>query len=160
MKKFIVIALGLAVSSCATTGAPNRIGDQYFMVGDGKCKRYTITNPKAISCYNSKGVLTDYRYAMTEFDMNVYIANMQYMNQLSRDMAAQIQRNNEEMSRITSQSLQNASSYTPPVTNPIGQSYVPTSCIRFGTGFTCSSPQDANNFVCTKAGPVYSCRQK
>ena len=129
-------------------------------MGDSDCKRYTVASEASVTCYDGKGRETGIRSAMTEEDMRIFIAVSQYQAQQSQAMTDMIRQNNKAMARTTSQALQNASSYSPPAVPPYSPQSVPTSCIRFGTGFSCTSLLDDNNFVCVKAGPTYSCKSK
>lgn len=74
------IALSIAITSltgltgCASVAEPNLRNGHYFMAGDKNCKQGRNVSDTRIMCYNNKLQFTGYRDAMTQQDMQMYLA--------------------------------------------------------------------------------------
>lgn len=77
MRVFLALAVAassLALSGCAGMAEPNLRQGHYFMAGDKNCKQGKNVSETRIMCFDNKRRFTGYRDAMTEQDMQLYLA--------------------------------------------------------------------------------------
>ena len=102
---------------CASQAQPNLFNGKYYMAGDSDCKYMKPFTDSVISCFNSDGVSTGIRNAIS---MQQYQAQ-QYQQQMEmQQLNQQLQQFNYQTQQQT-QSFQQAPQYVAPQVVPLSQ---------------------------------------
>lgn len=117
---FLVPAI--ALSGCATTAAPNRVGNNFFMAGDSQCSQMQPMGTSHISCYDKNGKFTGSRQALSQYELQAYLnqrqqtsasidqsfaASQNFMQQVLQNGNQMIQQGQQSMSNLQPYSYQN-----------------------------------------------------
>jgi hypothetical protein len=119
MRIFAFLLVGIILSGCATTPAPNFMNGQYYMSGDADCVNARNISPTRISCLNAKGQDTGYRDAMTPQQIQMYQFQAMQQQMQSQQMQQSIDYNNAAMAANTQSTLNRAAVYSPPTVQPL-----------------------------------------
>jgi hypothetical protein len=126
------------MTGCASQAQPNLINGQYFMAGDNDCKYVKPWSDTVITCFNSAGVATGFRNAITEQQVNYHYAQQNQQQVQMQQLNQQLQQFNQQTQQQT-QALQQAPQYVAPQVAPLNQ------------------PGD-NQIRCINTGIVTNCR--
>lgn len=120
MRILIFIAACLALAGCTTTApAPNFMNGHYYMSGDVNCVGGRNVTPTRIACVNAQGKITGYRDAMTPQQIQMYQFQAMQQQAQMQQMQQSIDYNNAVMAANTQATLNRASTYSPPIVQPI-----------------------------------------
>lgn len=151
MKKLTIVFILLLVG-CARQAQPNFYEGDYYMAGDDNCRLMRVVAPQTIMCMDENGDGTEYRHALTAYDMQQYqtqqITQQIQMAQLNQ----QLQQTGQSFQNAGQQILNQSQSYTAPqvqsyssgsntvLYNQVGSSLVGTngtSCQFVGSSYIC-----------------------
>jgi len=146
MKNFSIILFLFVIYGCASnTATIQKVGLNYYLIGDSNCVRASEITYGIIRCYNLQGEVAAQRSAMTAQDMQIYMYQKQ-QEELANQRAAQSIV--DTLNSVTNQINQN--------TALINQST--QNMMNMNQNYNWSPVNQKSIVNCYRAGNLISCR--
>lgn len=126
MKRLFILFASLSISGCSgSSPAPYFLAGQYYLAGDKDCKSLNEDSPNRVVCYDKKGNLTGYRYAMTPQEMQFWLQQAAASSAQTQQLIGQMQQLGQSAQNWGQQFSQQSQQYTAPHVQGLGNAGTP-----------------------------------
>ncbi|HEX8595921.1 MAG TPA: hypothetical protein VF682_21980 [Pseudomonas sp.] len=118
LRASVLAVVFVVIGGCASEAAPNYYNGGYYMAGDPSCVQMSPLTASRIKCYDSDGVVTGYREAMSSQDIQMYQYGQAQQTQQMQQLNQSMQQTNQSIQQNT-QMYPQYQQYTAPAVTPI-----------------------------------------